>query len=240
VLPLLRQRWPHAATSLATAATRSANAATLLDEEDEALLAAVSHDPETLDVDALREIAPARRARVLRRWIAGLGLPPLPAEGVDRIEREVLIARPDARAEFAWRSARVRRWTGLLRAERITPPLPRDWSSAWTGIDRLALPDGGELALDPPQALPETVHVRPRAGGERVRLPGRSHTHALKHVLQDREVPPWDREHLPLVFAPDGELMAAGDVAFSERLERWLQANGTTLVWRRPPAAGER
>lgn len=240
VLPLLRARWPHADMSLASAAARSADAADLLEDEDERLLATARRDAATLDVDALRDLAPARRARVLRRWVASLALPKLPAEGIDRIERELLAARPDAHAEFIWKGARIRRWTGLLRAERIAPMLARDWSGMWDGMDTLVVPHGGEIALDPPRALPETVVVRARRGGERIRLRARTHSHALKHVLQDRAVPVWDRERLPLLFAHDGELLAAGDIAFSERFEEWLGANATTLVWRRPPAVPER
>lgn len=240
VLPLLRRRWPHADAALALAASHVAEASRLLDDEDARLFAQASRDRTTLDVIALRELDATRRARVLRRWVASLGLPPLPAEGVARIERDLLTARDDARAEFAWCGARVRRWSTLLHAGHIDPPLPAGWSAPWTGAAPLGLPDGGSLSLDPPAVLPEPVEVRPRVGGERIRLPGRDHHHTLKHVLQDRAVPAWDRDHLPLLFAADGELLAAGDVAFSARFLRWLDAMGTTLAWRRPSSVHER
>ena len=59
-----------------------------------------------------------------------------------------------------------------------------------------------------------------RRGGERITLPGRAHSHALKKVLQEQGVPSWERERLPLVFADDGELLAAGDRVISARLQR--------------------
>ncbi len=240
VLPLLRQRWPHAGAALAQAAELAGQASRLLDDEDARLLAAVRHDPATLDVAALRALDPARRARVLRRWIASLGLPPLPAQGIACIERDLLGARPDTRARFAWRDAHVRRWSGLLHAGHVGAPLAWDWSTTWTGTAALELPDGGALLLDRPGAFPEPVQVRARAGGERIRLPARRHGHALKHVLQDLDVPTWDREHLPLLFAADGELLAAGDIAFSARFTQWMQTAGATLVWRRPGSRIER
>ena len=60
-------------------------------------------------------------------------------------------------------------------------------------------------------------------------LPGRTHSSELKHVLQELGVPPWQRARLPLLFAPDGELLAAGDVALSGRLRDWLVARGVRL-----------
>ena len=42
-----------------------------------------------------------RRARVLRRWIDAVELPPLPANGIAQIERELLHARQDAEAARA-------------------------------------------------------------------------------------------------------------------------------------------
>ena len=69
-----------------------------------------------------------------------------------------------------------------------------------------------------------------RRGGERIRLPDRTHRHALKQVLQDRGIPPWQRARLPLLS--DGEeLLAAGDVILSARLDAWLRARGARLHW---------
>ena len=44
-------------------------------------------------------------------------------------------------------------------------------------------------------------------------------------------MPPWERERLPLVFADDGELLAAGDRAISARLAAWTTGSGRHLVW---------
>ena len=73
--------------------------------------------------------------------------------------------------------------------------------------------------------------VRARRGGERLSQPGRANSHALKHVLQELGVPPWERERLPLVFAADGELLAVGDLAISARLADWSRDSGRHLRW---------
>ena len=74
-----------------------------------------------------------------------------------------------------------------------------------------------------------------RHGGERLSLPGRQHSHALKQCLQEAGVPPWQRERLPLLLAADGEVLAAGDVIISARLDRFCRDACVQLHWRQAP-----
>ncbi|GAB3727659.1 tRNA lysidine(34) synthetase TilS [Luteimonas pelagia] len=236
VMPLLRTRWPGADASFARSAGLLAEAAELLHGADDAPLRAAS-DGSALRIDALRDLAPGQRGRVLRAWIEGLGLPPLPAEGVARIGADLLPARRDAGATFAWSGAVVRAWRGRLHAGSATVALPVDWSAPWDGRAPLELPCGGRLRLEAHGSDPggprfqAPVRVHARRGGERIRLPGRAHSHALKHVLQETGVPPWRRARLPLVSDADGELLAAGDVVFSARMTDWLARRGLRLVF---------
>lgn len=231
VMPLLRERWPQAADGFARSAALCAQASELLEAEDVQALAAARRDPHTLDIDALLALPSPRRARVLRRWIAALELPPLPGNGIARIEGELLAAPRDANPRFDWRGARVQRWRNLLHAGAIGAPLPIDWSAPWNGSAPLALPVGDTLRLLGAQGFDAPLRVHARQGGERVTLPGRTHSHALKHVLQDAGIPPWRRERLPLLSDEAGELLAAGDAILSARLSAWLAANGARLEW---------
>lgn len=230
VLPLLSGRWPQAAGALARSAGLLAIQGELLEGEDARRLAAVqSLDPAALDLPALTALPAGWRDRVLRAWIRNLGLPPLPGDAPATLANEVLPARDDSAAEFRWSGAVIHRWRGLLHAGRVQVPLPGDWSASWDGRQALPLPGGGLLAMTPACGFDVPVEARARAGGERITLPGRSHSSELKHVLQDLGLPPWQRRRLPLLFAPDGELLAAGDIALSARLQDWLQARGACL-----------
>lgn len=248
LVPVLRARWPHADAALARCAALCAEAAELLAEEDRETLARVAVEPahassgppsaapHTLSVEALRALQPARRARALRLWIASLGLPPLPAEGVARIETELLPAAHDSEARFVWRDAAVHRWRDRLHAGALRPPLPADWSERWDGRLPLVLPTGDTLALEGAQVLPGPSRTWARRGGERITLPGRRHSHALKKLLQALDLPPWERARLPLLGTESGELMAAGDLLFSAEFQAWLQARGARLRWIRAEA----
>ena len=108
----------------------------------------------------------------------------------------------------------VRRWRDLLHADRQRAPLPADWRCAWDGRDAAAAARWRHCwRWKAPTAFRrDRCCVGARQGGERITLPGRAHSHALKHVLQDLGVPPWLRERLPLLSTREGELLAAGDV----------------------------
>ena len=110
-------------------------------------------------------------------------------------------------------------------------PLPVAWDTSWDGRSALALPGGGWLRLEGATGFETPLRVHARQGGEKIRLPGRDHRHALKHVLQTLAVPPWDRERLPLLSSADGALLAAGDRVLSADLADWLQAHDAHLAW---------
>lgn len=263
LLPLLRERWPQASASLARSAALCVDAAGLLADDDAQALQAcgvAAESPPTgassraaacaavLACNALSALSPTRRARVLRRWIDGLGLPPLPATGIARIEADLLPARTDSEAMFEWAGASVRAWRGRLHAGWMQAPLPAEWEAHWDGVAPLHLPGGDVLGLtacdgngesnavpprsDPPPFSPPVI-VHPRRGGERITLPGRRHSHALKQVLQDLAIPPWERSRLPLLSSGSGGLLAAGDRVVSATLRDWLDTHGLVLVWHR-------
>ena len=233
VLPLLHERWPQADAAFARSAALAAETADALAPIDDAALGTLA-DRDTLPAAALRALPSDARARLLRRWTQGLGLPPLPADGLRRIASELLPAAGDRTPHYDWHGARIVQWRGRLHACRPQPPLPPDWETIWDGRAPLALPAGGELRLIGADAFDTPLRVHARRGGERILLPGRRHTHALKHVLQEQGVPPWERARLPLLSAADGTLLAAGERLLAATLDAWLRERGARLAWREP------
>ncbi|HHW4678100.1 MAG TPA: tRNA lysidine(34) synthetase TilS [Xylella sp.] len=235
VLPLLHQRWPQAAAVLARNAALAAANGDLLDAEDAALLPELLDPDGALDIIGLYAQPLARRARLLRAWCARAGAPPLPERGVHIIERDLLPAGHDSAACFAWCHTEIRRWCLRLYLHRPPPAWPRDWQAVWSGTAPLSLPDGGQLRLDSinQHVVPgfgRPLCVRARRGGERLVLPGRTHSHLLKHLLQEAGIPPWRRTSMPLLC--EGEhILAAGDRFLAAPLVTWLNAHGLKLCW---------
>lgn len=236
VLPLLRERWPHAASAFARSAQLSGESADILSEDDAAALAAVRDEAGGgLSVTALRGLSAARRARLLRAWVSVRGWPPLPAEGIAHIEADLIAPLAgvcDTMPRFAWHGVEIRRWRDGLHAVDAHRDLPEDWSCDWDGRAPLALPNGDTLRLVGIDGFPWPVRAHARHGGERIVLPGREdHRRTLKHVLQAMDIPPWLRARMPLLSAGDGSLLAAGDRVRSAMFERWLQARQARLSW---------
>jgi tRNA(Ile)-lysidine synthase len=231
VLPLLRQRWPHAAAALAGSADHCARTRGLLQEEDTELLAHLEAAPRVLSLQLLRQVSPERAARVLRTWVASHGAAPLPGRVLQQMLEEMLPSTCDRQAQVRWQDHVIQRWREhayLLPAE--LPALPPDWQQEWDGRAPLALPDGGQLRLLGAAMFQQPMQVRARRGGERIVLPGRSHAHALKDCLQREHLAPWRRAQLPLLFA-DGSLLAAADVVIAAPLQAWLHAHDAQLRW---------
>ncbi|MDV9042268.1 tRNA lysidine(34) synthetase TilS [Stenotrophomonas sp. RAC2] len=232
VLPLLRQRWPHAAAALAGSATHCRQTRELLDEEDAELIAHLEVAPRVLSLELLRQVSPGRAARVLRAWVIGHGAAPMPATVLQQALEELLPADTDRQARVRWQDHVIQQWRdhAYLLPARL-PSLPLDWQAAWDGRAPLPLPDGGQLSLLGASAFEQPLQVRARVGGERILLPGRQHSHALKDCLQRERLAPWRRAQLPLIF--DGpQLLAAADVVIAAPLQAWLQANEAQLRWR--------
>lgn len=232
VLPLLQQRWPHAAQALAGSAAHCSGLRDLLDDEDNELLAHVQAADRVLSVERLRSLSVARRARVLRRWVRTQGAAPLPASVLKQLESELLPAERDRDAQVRWQQHVIRHWRGhwyLLPA--TLPALPPRWQAMWDGRAPLPLPDGGELRLLGTEGFAQPMRVAARQGGERIALAGRHHQHRLKDCLQQAHLAPWRRAQLPLLYADDA-LQAAADVVLSAPLQAWLQERGAALQWR--------
>jgi len=234
VMPRLSARWPHAAARLAHVAALQEQAQELLDADTCTLLSACMADTaDTLSVSGLHQFPPQRRARILRYWVMHLGLPPLPGHALLRIETDLLSATPGPHAQFRWRQATLTRWRDLLHAAPVRTQLPVEFTCRWFPHTALSLPGGGQLALVMPAPVPVDLcwQVHARRGGERIVLPGRTHSHTLKHVLQQCAIPPWVRARLPLVSSLEGELLAVGGQIYSASFAHWLHAHNARLSW---------
>ena len=235
VMPLLRKRWPQADAVFARSAALCESAHALLADNDLADLERVrggDASARLLSIEALLRLPQGRRARVLRLWVHTLGLPPLPHDGIRRIEAEVLAGGHDAQPRYDWSVARIQRWRRLLHAGSRQLSFPPGWMRLWDGRMPLLLPEGSRLSLSGGSGFRQPVMVRPRLGGERIDLPFRSHSHALKHVLQEHSMPPWDRQRLPLLLDPaDGTVLAAGDRIRSRHFQRWPIDANASLHW---------
>ncbi len=214
VVPTLRSHWPAWAQTLSRSARLQREGVLAIDRlADEILDAAGLSRTTQLSCEVLAAQAPEVRGAVLRRWIARAGFPTPMATHVERMLTCVLGARTDRVPVVIWKGVCVRRYAGILYLlpAPVRPASP--FAIGWDPTRALQLPEG---MLSARWTVGEGIRadltgpglsVRSRLGGERCQLPGRAQHHTLKHVLQDLQIPPWERPGLPLVYI--GEQLAA-------------------------------
>ncbi len=241
VLPLLRQRWPALGRTLARSARHCAEAQALVEAGAAADLAALDEAGDgTLAAAQLVELPRPRARAVLRAWIRNAGVQVPDAARLDRILDEVAGAAPERLPLVRWSGAEVRRYRGRLHL-LLSPPRPLAGTLlAWDGVTPLALPEGtGRLSveqtadggIDPERWRQGRIEVRFGRPGERLRLAGEGCSRSFRQFCQQRAIPPWERERLPLVYL-DGVLAAVADLALCRPFNTDGRP-GVRLVWRR-------
>ncbi len=209
ILPALQRHFPAAPARLAQLAAHARDATELLTEMAHDDLARLADPAGALPVSELLAMSPARRRNLLyHAWNARGFLPP-ESRWFERLEREVLRARPDAAPVLASGAGEARRFRDRVYLMPRLPPPPGDVVLPWTGRRRLRLPDGcGELVSL--ARLPAGLTVRFASGGERFKPWGEARRRTLKNLCQEAGIPPWLRERMPLVEV-GGELLAIAD-----------------------------
>lgn len=216
IAPMLDERFPGWQESLARFARHAGAAGDLLD----ALAGVDGAAAKPGEPLVLREdLTPERRANALRGWLARNAVS-MPSEArLAEMTRQLWEARDDARVRVDHGGVSVVRHRGQAVIERglarITTAAPaaqvQTWQVAWQrepvvqlGAERGAVHfenakgEGIRAAL----ASGEWV-LRPRRGGETIRLGADRPTRTLKNLLQERDVPMWQRDNLPLLFHGD-------------------------------------
>lgn len=234
VVPALRAAFPQAESGIAAAAARLREEAKALDHiARETLQQLLDPSDNSLACAPLHDMPAALRRHLIGLWLDTRGLPRPPPGIWAQLQPDLLDARIDAKPVLAWRGARLRRFRERLYGDDGVDATTSDWSLSWDGQRALVLPRGlGTLAFLPEEntaakectdipQLENPFIVRARRGGEALQLNG--HRQTVKKLLQEGNVPPWQRAQLPLVFDHAGELLSIAGRWNSDGFAQWLQ-----------------
>ncbi|MDR0441412.1 MAG: tRNA lysidine(34) synthetase TilS [Candidatus Accumulibacter sp.] len=226
ILPRLEREFPGTGASLARAAEHFGEATVLLDAlaalDRETVVAASGR----IAVDAFNRLSPARARNLLRHVWKQAGHRAPDTNWVGEALKQ--LASADARSEICLTTA-----DGALRVYRgelyIVPPhempvVPLSWSGQdalpWAeGWVRFSERMGRGIRRD--MLLGKRVVLDIRRGGERLRPDARRPRRALRKLLRESAVPPWERARLPLLWI-DGCLA-------------WVDGIGCDIAFACPP-----
>jgi len=236
VMPALQRIAPQADATLARAAAHQADAARLLDElaEQDGRDAC---DGTTLLCYALDALAPHRARNLLRWFLRGHGLPAPSTARLAAMLNQLRGARGDAVIRLAHAGVEIGVHQGRIMLHAAPPAC---FDMRWHGEPELALPHG-TLAfghaegsgIDLAQVAGD-VRIRSRAGGERFQVASDRPRRALKSILRDAGIPPWERRGLPLVFCGDA-LAAVAGLGIDAALRAGPGRPGLTIAWHPRP-----
>ncbi|MFW7346034.1 MAG: tRNA lysidine(34) synthetase TilS [Pigmentiphaga sp.] len=244
ILPAIERHWPGYRNTLDRHARRSAETAALLREVAQSDLDAIQEQRppygSALRLSGLNRLGPARRAMVLRLWLAGHDVAAPPEARLREMARQLQDAAHDRQLLLRHGDRQVRRYRDYVIVEsRERAPLAVQAASVefrWAGEPAIRLEAMGgtlvfaveESGIAPDWLRNTALTMRWRRGRERLKVTAQSPSRSLKNLYQERGIPTWERERLPLLYR--GEIMAyAAGLGADARLPQ--ASPGIRLEW---------
>lgn len=238
ILPQLIQRWPQFSRSVTRSAELCAEQESLLDELLATDLQRCVADDGSIEIGYLADGTEQKRNALLRRWFSENGSPAPSREALARLWKEIALSREDATPQLQMGEKILRRYQQRLYLGRTFPVL-RGTTMPWSAVSiPLILPNSlGTLRLM--AAKNQCVGLRAPTEEEiiTVRFGQSAHLHlinrqggrGLKKIWQEKAIPVWLRENIPLIYFNE-ELVCAPGV-FITQTGVSTTAEGYRVVW---------
>lgn len=222
VMPALARRWPEYAASIACSAGLMQQADKALGGQAKTDLRRAGAERGMLPVSWLAGQPESMQGGLLQEWARMLGLPVPGARAICEVLEHVLGAGKDRNPEVQWGAsgtrAQLRRYRDQLYLSGRQAPHDPKCRIPWDVAPSTRLPDGSSITAQRRlgKGVAESLlvagatEIRFRQGGERCRPAGRPGSHPLKKILQERAVPPWERDRIPMIYRDNQLIAAAG------------------------------
>jgi tRNA(Ile)-lysidine synthase len=234
VMPMLRRRWPGLDASIRRSGQLSLGAAQALESLAREDLGQGLNRHGGLWVEHLLRLSAYRQGEVIRLWCHRCGLEAPPGRQLEAFLDQLESSAHDRQPELRWQGHWLVRQGDAIWLFECEPLVPQDVLT-WNGQSALHLPGQlGRLVLEGGPAFAQPMHVYfGQQAGERIRLPGRAHHHAVKQLMNEAGIPAWQRPLWPRLYGND-ELLAVGDRWLSHDFAGWLAEHGARLCWHGP------
>lgn len=220
VLPALTQVFPGFQQRFARTAAHAQSAQRLLIELGAQDLSACL-DGTCLEIARVRLLSKDRIDNLLRYWFGSRGIRMPSTAWVTQSCASAFASSNWERISSSHADCHIRRYRDRVY---ITPKFddePADFQPIafrWNGEGQLHFPslrgtlifERSEQGLDVDWLRATDLSIRLRSGGERLKPAWNRSTRSLKYHYQALDVPPWERERLPLVMEGNQILFAAG------------------------------
>lgn len=239
VLPLIERQFPGARQTIARAAGHLREARDVLEDVARIDLERCLDRDNAIETARLRLLGRARAKNLLRYWCGTRSIQPPRAAQINELLRQLQESRADAHVSLATPGWRFLRYREKLYLEPVREAVRPDFRQPWDGENALPLlalggvmrfkaEEGRGLSVAKLRQAP--ISLRLRKGGERLRPDLHRPRRALKNLFQERGVPPWRRDRLPLVYCGE-ELVSVPGVAEACEFAAEPDERGLIVSW---------
>ena len=215
VLPILKNRFNQIIKVIYRSSSHLAEAQYLLDDlakiDLKSLLKSMNYKHK-LKVKALEKLSNARAKNVLRYWLE-INDQMMPSKDLlDELLRQVLTAKNDATIKIHLsKEFEIRRYQDEIYIVSKKQKNLKNYEIIWVDESEIILPNGQKLTFKKVKGRGinlkfldhQKLKIRNRQGGEFFKPDSKRPTKKIKQLLQESNLPPWERENLPLIFVGD-------------------------------------
>lgn len=180
--------------------------------------------PQALSIAKLMSLSVSRQALVLRAWIETFGVLAPSKAKLDEALRQARETHQDTKLTFHLGNYEMKRHGANLvmrKAQTIKKDTTRfetlAWKgegeypiASWSGVLKFTLCAEGEEGIPEEVLATSALEVRPRQGGETLKIHRKRPRKHLKYWYQELQIAEFDRQDLPLLWCADELMFAAG------------------------------
>ena len=237
VLPILKNRFNHIIKVIYRSSSHLAEAQNLLDDLAKIDLKSYlkSHNyKHKLQVKTLDELSNSRAKNLLRYWLE-INNQMMPSRDLlDELLRQVLTAKKDAELKIQLsKEFEIRRYQDEIYIVTKNHKNLKNYEIIWAGESEILLPNGSQLNFKKVKGRgisfkllnDQKLKIRNRQGGEFFKPDFKRPTKKIKQLLQESDLPPWEREFFPIIFVGD-ELACVPNFGIDQKYQAEPQLTG--------------
>jgi tRNA(Ile)-lysidine synthase len=237
ILPILKNRFTHIIKVISRSSSHLAEAQNLLDDLAKLDLKSYlksNNYKHKLQVKTLEKLSLSRAKNVLRYWLE-INDQLMPSRDLlDELLRQVLTAKKDATIKIQLsKDFEIRRYKDEIYIVKKNKNKEKNYAIIWQGEPEILLPNGTQLNFKKVKGRGinfkfldnQKLKIRNRQGGEFFKPDPKRPTKKIKQLLQESDLPPWEREFFPMIFV-DNELAAVPNFGIDQKYQAGPQMTG--------------
>ena len=242
VLPILKNRFNHIIKVISRSSSHLSEAQNLLDDLAKIdLKKRLKSDnyKHITQVKTLNKLSLTRAKNVLRYWLE-INHQLMPSKDLlDELLRQVLTAKKDAALKIELsKSYEIRRYKDEIYIVQKNQNRQKNYEIVWNGESEISLPNGSRLkfkkvkgkGISLEKMKDKKLMISNRKGGEFFKPDSKRPTKKIKQLLQESDLPPWERESLPLIFVND-ELASVPNFGVDMKWQTKPKEDGLEIAW---------